>query len=115
MNLDLEQLIDDLAARLAPRVAELVAERIEARLNAPTSSAPDHLDTKAAAKYLGRSEQFLEIARHRGGGPRYSQPGGARGRVVYRRSDLDAYVANGLRDHTPPQPQPKANGKGARR
>lgn len=56
-----------------------------------TASVPDILDTRAAAKYLGCSTQFLEILRCKGGGPPFAKLGGL---VRYRRSSLEAWVAS---------------------
>lgn len=46
-------------------------------------------DTKSAAKYLNVSQQYLEIARHRGEGPAFYR---LLRRIRYRRSDLDDWM-----------------------
>lgn len=56
-----------------------------------------YLNTKQASNYLGLSRQFLEIARHKGSGPRYIKLARA---VRYRRTDLDAWMADRLQRHT---------------
>jgi excisionase family DNA binding protein len=47
------------------------------------------LSVEQAAEHLNMSESTLNRLRGQGGGPRFAKLGG---RVVYRRSDLDAYV-----------------------
>jgi excisionase family DNA binding protein len=55
------------------------------------------LTTIQAADYLQISKQKLEIARHRGGGPAFCKIG----RIVrYRKSDLDAYLAEHVYKNT---------------
>lgn len=54
------------------------------------SASSSLLDTRAAAAYLALSPRTLEKWRTRGTGPAYSRIGR---RVVYRRDDLDAFVA----------------------
>ena len=61
---------------------------------APSSQ---YLNTKQAATYLGFSTQYLEIARHKGGGPQYIKLAKA---VRYRLADLDAWMANHIQQHT---------------
>ena len=51
------------------------------------------LSTRDAAAYLALSPRTLEKWRSRGVGPAYSRIGR---RVVYRRDDLDAFVAAGV-------------------
>jgi len=53
------------------------------------ASVPDILDTRAAAKYLGCSTQFLEILRCKGGGPPFAKLGSL---VRYRRLSLEQWV-----------------------
>jgi predicted DNA-binding transcriptional regulator AlpA len=50
-----------------------------------------------ASVFLRLSERTLERLRGRGGGPKYSRLGR---RVVYRRADLDAWVASRSFDNT---------------
>lgn len=51
---------------------------------------PDgRLDTKNAAKYLGKSPKTLDMWRCKGEGPKWIK----RGRVFYYLADLDAWLA----------------------
>ena len=65
-------------------------------MSQPVAGHPDpeqKLDQKEATKYVfgeGGSERTLEGWRVRGGGPRFLKIGR---RVVYRRRDLDAWLA----------------------
>ena len=56
-----------------------------------------YLNTKQTAVYLGLSHQYLEIARHKGGGPQYIKLAKA---VRYRLEDLDEWMANHIQKHT---------------
>ncbi len=56
-----------------------------------------YCDTKSAASYLGLSTQYLEIARHKGNGPKFIKLSRA---VRYRRSDLDTWMTAQLHQHT---------------
>jgi excisionase family DNA binding protein len=58
------------------------------------------LSTQHAAEYLGVSPRTLEDWRVRGGGPRYARLGRGRGRVVYRLTDLERYLAERAESHT---------------
>lgn len=61
------------------------------------------LTTAQAALYLSVSRSWLEKARLQGRGPRYVRCGA---RVLYRISDLDAYLAGATietRDSRPPR------------
>ena len=58
------------------------------------------MSTAEAAVYLRRSERTLRSLRWRGGGPRYVQLGGRRGKVEYMKSDLDAYRRERLARNT---------------
>lgn len=49
-----------------------------------------YMNTVQAAQYLGLSRQYLEIARCKGGGPRFVKLGTA---VRYDRGDLDSWMA----------------------
>ena len=55
-------------------------------------SFPIHMRPREAARYLGLAESTLAKLRMRGrsGGPGFCRVGGA---VIYRRSDLDAWLA----------------------
>ena len=52
-----------------------------------------HFDQEAAAAYLNVSTQWLENRRQDGLGPPFAKLGR---RIIYRKSDLDAYVAQKL-------------------
>ena len=61
----------------------------------------DVLTPRQAAKYLHLSHRTLETMRTRGGGPPYAKYGeGRSARVVYRRSDLEAWIASRVRVST---------------
>lgn len=55
------------------------------------------LDTKAAARHLGLAASTLSKLRLSGEGPAYAKLGR---RCVYRRSDLEAFIAANLRRST---------------
>lgn len=61
-----------------------------------TSPSP-YVNTKQAAKYLGLSHQYLEIARHKGDGPQYIKLAKA---VRYRLEDLDDWMKSHTQKHT---------------
>jgi len=66
----------------------------------PEHSEPDHLLTEfEAAAYLGVSPKSLRNWRWRGDGPTFVKLGG-RKLVRYRRSDLSAFVEDGVRHST---------------
>ena len=52
---------------------------------------PENMRPVQAARYLGVSKSFLDQARVTGTGPRYSKVSSTL--VIYRRVDLDAFVA----------------------
>ncbi len=56
-----------------------------------------YLTTTEAASYLRMSKQFLEIARHRGGGPPFIKLSRA---VRYHRPSLDQWMLKHERRHT---------------
>jgi excisionase family DNA binding protein len=58
----------------------------------------DVFNTDEAARYLRVSRSHLARLRVHGGGPRYAKLGPKL--VVYRREDLEAYLALRLRDST---------------
>ncbi len=60
-------------------------------------STPRYFNTKQAASYLKLSHQYLEIARHKGGGPQYIKLAKA---VRYRQEDLDDWMADHIQRHT---------------
>jgi hypothetical protein len=53
-----------------------------------------YLLSKEAAAYLRLSHRTLERYRVQGQGPCYLKMHGKRGRVLYRQSDLDAWIAS---------------------
>ena len=55
-------------------------------------------DTRQAAEYLARSVSCLEYWRFEGLGPRYYRIGAGRGRIRYKKSDLDAFISKGQTD-----------------
>ncbi len=68
------------------RLVDLLAERLKPPQEVMT--------TEEAAQYLRCSTQYLEIARHKGGGPKYCKFA----RIVrYRKIDLDEYLAERVR------------------
>lgn len=70
--------------------------------DASTTPPPsDLLTPQQAAKYLHLSPRTLETMRTRGGGPPFAKYGDGRSaRVVYRRCDLDAWIASRVRQST---------------
>lgn len=67
------------------------------------SDASAYLNQRDAAKHLGVSPSYLANARCRNEGPIYVKLGdGVNGRIRYRRSDLDAWMA--ARAVTPSRP-----------
>jgi hypothetical protein len=70
--------------------------------NVSTSEPPSEVLTpKDAAKYLHLSHRTLETMRTRGNGPDFAKYGeGRSARVVYRRCDLDAWIASRVRKST---------------
>ena len=61
----------------------------------------EYLTTPEAAEYLNLSTQFLERARHLGGGPCYVKMSRM---VRYKRSDLDAFMQERIRTNTLEKP-----------
>lgn len=55
---------------------------------------PVTTDTAGASKRTGMSVSTLEKLRVYGGGPRFAKVGARGGRVVYRISDLDEWLAS---------------------
>ena len=56
------------------------------------------LSTDEAAELLGMTPRFLEVRRHRGGGPPYIRISGTR--VKYSLADLHAWIAERRRTST---------------
>lgn len=93
------------AAQLGELLADtdmraLIVDAIAAKV-APIASrqVQDIFTTEEAAEYLRCSPAQLEALRTAGGGPEYSQPI-KKGRVFYRRIELNAWIADSLRKHT---------------
>ncbi len=82
--------------RLPPPAATAPPPPIASPL-AALAGDPGALSTPLAAEYLGLSPATLETLRTRGGGPPFVKLGR---RVVYRREDLEAWLAQGRRRST---------------
>jgi predicted DNA-binding transcriptional regulator AlpA len=67
------------------------------KVSKPVLTGQCFYNTKQAASYLGLSTQYLEIARHKGGGPEYVKLSRA---VRYKLSVLDEWMASHTRNHT---------------
>ncbi len=78
-------------------ITQAVQVEVERALSEYLDPAQKYLNTKQAARYLGLSTQYLEIARHKGDGPPYLKMSKA---VRYKRSDLDAWMEGFRRRHT---------------
>jgi predicted site-specific integrase-resolvase len=65
---------------------------------------PEILIESEAAAYMRVAVGTLRNWRSGGRGPRYSKAGG---RVIYRRSDVDAYLERHARDPEAPRPRRK--------
>lgn len=63
---------------------------------------PDLLTTSEAAEYTRQTVNTLAVLRYKGKGPRYIRPEGTR-KVLYERSELDAWLAGGVRQGTAPE------------
>jgi len=84
-----EQLAPHLAEHLRPLLTELLAQ--SATPQSKTAAAPEYLNTKQCAAYLGMSVSSMEGWRTRGVGPAFSRIGTS---VRYAKSDVDAFVAS---------------------
>ena len=73
------------------KVAREAAESAVQRLLTTTSPQPEYLRTRDAARYLGLSPEWLELARTQGNGPAFVKLPRA---VLYKRSDLDRFMAS---------------------
>lgn len=61
----------------------------------------DYLTPEGAGKVVHLSPRTLEGMRHRGDGPPFAKLGaGQSARILYRRADLDAWVASRIRQST---------------
>lgn len=58
----------------------------------------EYMTTRDVADYTGLSQKFWAELRSKGDGPIYSKP--SRKIVLYRRSDIDAWLASSLRRST---------------
>ncbi len=76
---------------------KLIVEQTVKQVLCSGSLLPVYMNTAFAATYLGLSKQRLEIWRIEGVGPQYIKLAQA---VRYKRSDLDAFMASHLRNHT---------------
>jgi len=83
------------------QAVQITAERVVALMLAQYAPvAVEYLNTKQAAIYVGLSEEYLEIARHRddGSGPNFIKLPRA---VRYRRGDLDAWMEIHRKEYQP--------------
>lgn len=92
----LTALIDSFVERIARRTAELLAAQPQ-QAPVPAPQGWELLTTREAAKELSCSTQKLEIARMKGGGPRFLKLGRS---VRYSRADLEQWVAAAGRRNT---------------
>jgi predicted DNA-binding transcriptional regulator AlpA len=69
-----------------------IDRRASRLLSDPASDGPDDelLTTEQVSEWIGYSTQWLEIARHRGTGPRFVRMGPKR--IMYRRGDVRAWL-----------------------
>ena len=73
-------------------LAEL-ARRLQPFWPTPAAPADDGwMDTKRAAEYAGRTQHAVHKARANGD-LEYEQPAGPRGKCMYKRSKIDAWLA----------------------
>ena len=63
----------------------------------PATIQKKYLTTPEAAKYLGMSSKYLEMARWKGGGPLFIKLSRA---VRYRIEDLDEFMLSHQQEHT---------------
>ena len=80
-------------AKIAPEYAQQTTVEARSAVADAIAEIEQHrewLDTSAAATYLGVSTQWLEIARHKGKGPRFSRITRS---IRYKRSELDTWMA----------------------
>jgi predicted DNA-binding transcriptional regulator AlpA len=87
------------------------AADLAAQLLTGTADPDQLLDTKQTAKLLGLSDQWVEIGRHRGYGPRYIKLSSRR--IRYRRQDIIAWLDE--RAHASTSEYASAGGPGRRR
>jgi hypothetical protein len=77
---------------LGPEDLRELARRLQPFLPTPAAPTEDRwLDTHAAAAYAGRSEHVIHKARANGD-LEFEQPAGPRGKCMYKRSKLDAWM-----------------------
>lgn len=77
---------DELAACIRQAVREEVGALVRESKRSPSA-----MDSRAAAAFLGMSEQTLRRWRCNGFGPKYSKQGG---KIMYRTEDLDTWRAH---------------------
>ena len=83
------------AFKVEDRTVTFTARGIAAPLRPPLSPTINYLTTAEAADLCRLSARTLERYRVSGGGPLFSKCGpGKRARVVYRRGDLEAWLAS---------------------
>lgn len=71
------------------------------RSETPSEPPGDYLTPGQAAKVVHLSARTLEGMRYRGDGPPFAKLGtGRSARILYRRADLDAWVASQVRQST---------------
>ena len=78
-----------------------IERAIERALSAYATPAVEYLNTKQAARYVGLSPEYLEIARHKadGSGPEYVKLPRA---VRYSRASLDLWMQSHCTGNEPP-------------
>ena len=82
---------DGRAAKVAPPKRHHIDRRATDLVAASSSRDPDDLlSTQQVAGWIGVSEQFLEIGRHRGYGPKFVKVSPRR--VRYRRGDVLSWL-----------------------
>lgn len=86
--MSVDQVIHETVSRLVDERLSSLKEELRAELGLKVHEADAYMTTREAATYLKVSEHTLNMFRSTGGGPVFSQ-GVARGRVQYKRSDLD--------------------------
>lgn len=76
-------------------------QRRPSPVSVPPEPPGEFLTPDLAGKVLHLSPRTLEGMRHRGDGPPFAKLGkGQSARILYRRADLDAWVASRLRQST---------------
>lgn len=73
-----------------PRIRHHLDRRAGDLADASAGSPDELIDTKTLSRWLGVSQQWCEIARHRGYGPKFVRLG--KRRVRYRRIDVLSWL-----------------------